>query len=106
VEGGGIGVEVDAMSTTRCRTVEDWSEEGFELFGQHVARWEFRCGICGAVQTPEDALLLGLPRATAARECLVPHRHEGAPDIRPVELACPDGSVVQVLDFHRRGGAR
>jgi hypothetical protein len=94
------------MSTTQSRTVEDWCEEGFRLFGKHVAQWEFQCAICGVVQTPGDALLLGLPRATAARECLMPHRHEGAPEIRPVELACPDGSVVQVLDFHRRRGPR
>lgn len=51
----------------------EWLAEGRRRFGKDADRWQFRCPVCGNIQTMEDFERVGADPHSAYQECIGRH---------------------------------
>ena len=61
--------------------VAEWLSEGKRRFGEDPKLWQFRCPVCGNVQTMEDFKQVGAEPQSAYQECIGRHLQNRASNL-------------------------
>ena len=61
------------MPNNQPMPVSEWLAEGKRRFGNDPKLWQFRCPVCGNIQTMQDFMQVGAQAQSAYQECIGRH---------------------------------